>query len=126
MQQLQLPVVMCAYDNVFYILGIPIFWRSTGHAFLIDRYKTMRTKTTYVYEWVYDVLPPGGMVPIVDPRIEVVYGSPYVSNYIGMNWGWGGSYDNIWYAADGNWNAGGYDFCYERKMMTGFYYNNLP
>lgn len=116
----QLPVVMSAWDGVFYVLGIPILWRAAGHAFLIDRYKRQQVKTTYYYEWIYDYLPENEMIEQIGPRTETIYGNPFVSSYIGMNWGWGAYYNNTWYSASGSWNIADYDFDDERQMISNF------
>ena len=56
----------------------------------------------------------------IGPWTETIYGNPFVSSYIGMNWGWGASYNNTWYSASGSWNIAGYDFDDERQMITSF------
>ncbi len=87
--------------------GMPVVARAKtkndgGHSFIIDGYKECRTKTTTVYEWVYDVNPTT-ITPYIPPQTVVTTSSPYVK-YIRMNWGWGRNNSNdTWFAVTDDW-----------------------
>ena len=104
-----------------------------GHAFIIDRYRRSRTKTSYYYGWVYDFSGfPLTPVPAVKDSVRIEYSSPYITQ-IGMNWGWGDvyNYDNwqllndTWYAPTGSWIVQDtYTFDYVRRIIYNFSRNN--
>lgn len=50
---------------------------------------------------------------------EVNYSTP-VLDYIYMNWGWGGLYDDIAFAPTGTWYVGGAAFSEGKKMIFNF------
>lgn len=87
--------------------GVPVLLEarssSSGHAFIADCYKRYRTVVRNTYEWVYDSRPTDQPVPEVPGKVEYTYYSPIIS-MIGMNWGWGPSYNNgDWYSLTGDW-----------------------
>ena len=93
-----------------------------GHAFLVDGYKRSRVKTLTTYIWVYDDPAHVGFQIDVPERIEVSYGSPYITHYK-MNWGHGSEpsmWDN-WCSLEGIWQYHNYPpYSYNRKMIYGF------
>ena len=90
-----LPVIVSAYTGVF----------GDGHSFIIDGFKSFKTKYTYTYEWVYDTYP-DNPVEYVRPRTEITYSSPYIEQ-VKMNWGWanGLSNNDTWYTPVENWTV---------------------
>lgn len=107
-----------------------------GHAFIIDRYRRSRTKTSYYYNWVYDFQGlPYTPTPAVMDSISIEYSSPYITQ-IGMNWGWGDMYNyndwhlvnDTWHAPTGSWivqvSPNTYTFDYLRKIIYNFSRNN--
>lgn len=109
-----LPVIVSAYYKLI----------NGGHSFIIDGYKSYKTKYTYTYDWVYDI-PPSASQDLVCPKIEVTYSSPYIEN-IRINWGWANIYGNndIWYTPTEDWaaNLGSSweSFKYNKNMIYGF------
>lgn len=89
-----------------------------GHAFIIDRYKKIVTTTRTVYAWVRDPSPEGvedvWMKDFVDQAGNIVryaYTKEVVATAerplaVSMNWGWNGSYDEVFYSAMGAWSPG--------------------
>lgn len=106
------PVLLGAFSNVSGTDKI-------GHAFIVDRYKRVREVAENVYEWVYDYVPNGVRIPYVPDKYETVYGFPFIS-MIGMNWGWGYSYNNEWYSITGDWILGGNNYTISRDMVYNF------
>lgn len=114
------PIIMSAYGNVTYFLGIPIY--NDGHAFLIDKYKRVRKRYTYYYEWVYGY--EGEIINFAPEYTEVYYGTPYLDDTVGMNWGWGGYGNSSWYSLSGSWSIDEYSFDYDRDMLCDFAFVN--
>ena len=76
---------------------------TVGHAFIADRYKCNGYITRNTYEWVWDVIPPGSMLPLYPDLIEDDVTLAEI-NMIGMNWGWGSFYNNgEFYTLTGDW-----------------------
>lgn len=111
--------IYCSYityntDSLFTSLhdnGVPVIVSAratqglgtTNYTFIIDRYKRYCTRTRYSYEWVWDVIPPGDLLPLYPDKYEDVLSSP-TSTMIGMNWGMGPtSNDSEWYTLTGDW-----------------------
>lgn len=93
---------------------------SDGHAWIIDGYETQRTQYTYSYKWEPNLDNTNRKTP------DILYKSStttYSTQYLRMNWGWSGSNDDGRYALDGDWDAGGYNFQYKRRMFSGFTLN---
>jgi len=91
-----------------------------GHCFLVDRYKRYRTKTTTTYEWVSDETDPEASTFLLPPYQEITYSSPFIS-YYGMNWGQGGSGDEIWCSMEGIWQYYNQTpYSYNRKIIHSF------
>lgn len=97
-----------------------------GHAFIADRYKRTRTVTKLYYEWVYEPDSTDTPIPMVPDKIEYSYSSPVI-NMIGINWGWGYSYNKSdeWFSLTGDWissssDMSGYNWNIDRKMIYGF------
>jgi len=92
-----------------------------GHAFLVDRYKRYRTKTTSYYEWEYDDPNYPGLLPNIRPKTEISYGSPHIS-YYGMNWGqWNTTANASWCSLSGVWQYNNLPpYQYDRKMVYDF------
>lgn len=94
--------------------------RTTGHAFIVDRYKRNQEEITFTYEWVFDnpELDPG--YPIT--RTSIVYNTPYITHYQ-MNWGYGYAmnYNNVWCSMSGSWQYGSRTpYTLNRKMVCNF------
>ena len=93
-----------------------------GHSFIIDGYKSYRTKYIYTYEWVYDI-PPEDSQNFMCPEVEVSYSSPYIE-HIKINWGWRSSDNDSWYTPTEDWgvtiNNTQEEFKYRKKMIYGF------
>jgi len=70
----------------------------SGHAFIIDRYKKIDDKYTYVYVFIPDDDANGS-----DYTYEYCYYSPQIVHF-GMNWGWYGLSDDAWFVCDTAWH----------------------
>lgn len=94
-----------------------------GHCFIIDGYRTYRTKYTYTYEWVYG--PSSVPLPSQPPKVEIEYSSPYVDD-IKINWGYANLYsnNNHWYSPTEDWmitiEEETYTYKYRKEMLYGF------
>ena len=106
---------------------VPFDTWSSAHSFIIDGYNYSRNKTTYVYEWRYDVDPNAGISLPLPPEPYVV--ETYTINtieFIKMNWGWGNLHCDDEFSIGGDWAInldGYYNFIYSRKMISGFSVN---
>lgn len=91
----------------------------TGHAFLIDQYKTNYFRTKYLYGWEGPYRDQYGNLVDTNDRDEDgnIIGWAITNEiertnsytYYSMNWGWDGSYDNtFYYCSDSSWSAGGF------------------
>lgn len=93
-----LPVIVSAHTGL----------SGDGHSFIIDGFKSYKTKYTYTYEWVYD-------------------SSPYIEQ-VKMNWGWANQLHNneAWYTPVENWSVtsdqhgGQMTFSHNKKMIYDF------
>ncbi len=114
-----MPVILRAASK------IPGGYGNVGHAFIADRYKRVRYKTTTIYEWEYNHMAHPVIVPYVPPRVEYSYSSPFI-NMIGINWGWKEDYvdPNEWYSITGDWinhrYSSAYNWNISREMITDF------
>jgi hypothetical protein len=117
-----IPVILCAWfaqqrsNNPTLI----------GHTFIADRYKRERIVTENSYEWVWDFIPPdGGPLSLVPDEVVYTYSSPEIT-MIGMNWGWGSSYNihSEWYSLTGDWIKDGDNFNINRHMIYNFHVTN--
>lgn len=98
--------------------------QNIGHAFIIDRYIRKRLKTTDYYEWVYDYVPPGTLIPSVPGKINVYYSSPSIT-YIGFNWGWGNDLNYGWYGVTEDWiDVQSRNWNLERHIIHDFHATN--
>lgn len=96
------PVIVGAYDSNN---------NNQGHAFIVDAYRYVRTKLTTYYVWVSDDTY-SWSVPV---RFEEEF---LTDEAISMNWGWGGSYDTVWFNLYNNWVFSGHNFStINRKML---------
>lgn len=101
-----------------------------GHTLLIDQYSIETTTARYLYALVRDPLPPGtedtwesdeyddkgNIVEYAYTKQKDITSDSYS---VSMNWGWNGSYNNVFYYPYSiNWNAGGYIF----NSFHGMYY----
>lgn len=103
--------------------GMPVVasakpWEDAGHAFIIDGYKSNVTKYYCDYQWM-KYLGNGEYEPESRYLHEVTYSSPKLQE-IYMNWGWGGSYDDIAFAPSGTWSPGGANLSLEKMMIYDF------
>ena len=107
-----IPVILIAYSTEE--------TDKVGHAFIADRYKRTRIVTENYYEWVYDA-PSDKPLLSVPEKIEYTYASPVIS-MIGMNWGWGRSYNisTDWYSLTGDWTISTYNWNINRSMVYDF------
>lgn len=120
-----IPVISIAYatrvNNTF--LGIHLSYSyKDGHAWVIDGYETQYIKYTYYYQWI--ATSGGGiqmqaksLVPQTTFKTEE---SILGTSYLIMNWGWDGYCDSGRYSYSGDWSGGGYNFLYQRQMISGF------
>lgn len=90
-----------------------------GHIFLIDYYRKFQRYTTFEYVYVYDI-DPEEMQPISPTRIEYEYHDTF-SDWIGMNWGLGGDYNQQVYSDDDSWTVASQQYNYNKRM---FIFNN--
>ena len=97
----------------------------TGHAFIIDGYKSMRTITTEYHYWMSNSGEPG-MDPLHEPYTIIRYSDPTIQ-YFKMNWGWWSQWnedkkDDGWYAPTGDWytQSTGHSYNYYRTMIYNF------
>ena len=91
-----------------------------GHFFYADSYKRSRNVKVFVYKWVYDSTPPTDVLLKYHPaKVSYSYDSPDI-NMIGINWGWGSTYNqpeyNGWYSLTGDWIILG-NFHLNRSMI---------
>ena len=106
----EMPVIMRAEDNSL---------SDSGHCFILDGYKRSRVKYTFTYEWVWDPPTPNPPIRLNPIRTEISYNSPYFSEY-SMNWGWGGLFNDSFFAISGNWHAGGSNYISNRYILYNF------
>ena len=97
---------------------------AVAHTFIADRYKCNGYITRHTYQWVWDVLPPGSMVPMYPDIIEEDVTLAPIS-MIGMNWGWGAAMNNgEWYTLTGDWinhnDPDLYNWKFSREMIYNF------
>lgn len=116
-----MPVIVSAKGTRREVLGYVYY--QDGHSFIIDSYSTIKRTYRYSYEWHY-TNPSSLPRPDIDPRIEIVVGSPVISAYR-MRWGYGNSpTDMIPFAISGNWiiddGDDEYNYIYERYMINNF------
>lgn len=126
-----MPVIVDAYLENDKILGIINNYKG-GHAWVMDGWKTVTTRTTCYYGWVdstwQDFKPMEPLAPaIVIPDDMIKYRDfktetrTYVSKSVLMNWGWNGASDNIYCTLDGAWSPyTDTNFQYKRRMLHGF------
>ena len=116
----QMPVIVSASD-----LMIPV--DGSIHCFVVDGYRSTRTKYTYHHYYVVDEVP-SGIYALPDDYCTYAYSSPQVAE-IKINWGWSTQWDEDapvndgWYSLTGSWyvnNGGYYDYNRNRKMIYGF------
>ena len=135
--------IYCDYDNYIdnidamdssLVHQMPVILRAAvsgsktdAHTFIVDRYvyKKVVVKTTYI--WVYDSIPLGSdgnemPVPIVPDKVSYMY-IPF--KMIGMNWGWGPSYNSNdeWFIQTGDWTINNVTYTDNRYMVHNFRLN---
>lgn len=91
---------------------------NVGHCFLIDAWKRTKYQYNYHYEWVYDD-PVNSGLWLVPCETVSTYSSP-ISSYFGMNWGWDGACDNMWFSPLGSWSPSGTAFDGYRQTFRNF------
>ena len=108
---------------------------TVGHAWIIDglavRYQHWVTELQFeysenwMYAWAYfdtfEQLQQN--YDIQDPSETIILdGGTTTTDYLLMNWGWNGSYDNGYYGSypSSQWNAGGYQFQYNKQIYYNF------
>ena len=92
---------------------------SASHAFLIDSWKRVKHKWTNVYEYVCDD-------PMIDellnlPAVTIITYSDPIASYFGMNWGYEGTYDSLWFSPLGVWNPGDVSYSGYRHLYYNFH-----
>lgn len=127
-----MPVIIGAKRLYKKVLGVPFY---KGHAWIMDGWKTVTTRYTNYYGWVdslwQDFKPVDGVEPInplllpdndmIKYRDFKTTTTTVVSKSVLMNWGWDGSYDNIYCTLDGAWSP--YSdrvYQYDKEMIHGF------
>ncbi|MBQ2331102.1 MAG: C10 family peptidase, partial [Bacteroidales bacterium] len=118
----------------------PFYSYSGRHAWVIDGWRKKRYNYTTTYHWI--VIGSTNDEANIDwtqgnitqytysQGLSLSGGNEYTYsysqspeyNYILMNWGWDGSYDNTEYSSSTaiNWTAGGHTFEYIVEIMYGF------
>ena len=91
---------------------------TNGHSFIIDGYKSLATAYYADYQWM-KYLGNGEYEPEERYLHEVTHGTPTLQE-IYMNWGWGGSFDDVAYSPSGIWTAGVDDYTSNKKMIYNF------
>ena len=91
---------------------------ASGHAFIIDGYKSLATAYYADYQWM-KYLGNGEYEPEARYLHEVTYSTPTLEE-IYMNWGWGGDYDDTVYSPSAIWTAGNEDYTSNKKMIYNF------
>lgn len=117
-----MPVIVSATD-----LLIPVDFDI--HCFVIDGYKSERTKYTHHHYYVIES-PPDQMITMPPKGYSTYTYSSSRVTAIKINWGWWSQWDSQdpkndgWYALTGGWtvtNSGDtYDYNYNRKIIHGF------
>lgn len=111
------PLVACSQGHM-YLDGIQV-GPLDGHSFLIDKAIRSRTKRTYMYQWIYDEPDPMGFD--YGRKTEIEYGDTIFTDYIGMNWGNEGLYDDMWFSKTGAWMINEYEgYDHDRYVLTNF------
>lgn len=102
--------------------------KKKGHAFLIDQYKTSKIKVRHTYAlkrsignnvagYIPDILDENGNV-IEYAYTKIVETEEYDMPGIRMNWGFNGDDNEVWhYISNISWEAGGYYFNNDRKIL---------
>lgn len=129
--QNSIPVIVSATDQL-----IPLNGRN--HCFVIDGYKTTRTKIARHYRWVQGEF--SNFTPDPSEYTTISYTLPAISN-IKINWGWWTQWYNGvvngvncplndgWYTLTDNWvvtvlSGETYDYNHYRTMIYGFDYSD--
>lgn len=101
---------------------------TSGHMFIIDGYREYTTVNKYIYGLVRDPLPEGAVDPwlsdIKDQYgniIQYAYTKEVIIdgqdfNFIYMNWGWDGAYNDVECTPDDGWQAGGYNYTISKTV----------
>ncbi|MBQ9185187.1 MAG: C10 family peptidase [Bacteroidales bacterium] len=103
----EMPVIVSAH---------PMF--EDGHAFIVDGYRSTKKNYYCDYQWM-KYLGNGEYEPEERYLHEVTHSTPTLEE-IYMNWGWGGSYDDVAFSPSGVWYAGGYYFSSDKKMIYNY------
>lgn len=72
---------------------------NSSHTFIIDGYRNRHVRITATFAWV-PTNPENANY--YENQIQINYHPP-IDHKLTMNWGWGGSFDNIWYTPDDTW-----------------------
>lgn len=97
-----IPVIVVAFDTFFKIPNV-----FTGHVFLIDGYRLIRSYTRKLYKFVPDQQNVPLPINFETYRYETKYGSSFI-NYVKMNWGWYSQWgenpkNDGWYGLTNDW-----------------------
>lgn len=72
-----------------------------------------------MYQWIYDEPDPMGFD--YGRKTEIEYGDTIFTDYIGMNWGNEGLYDDMWFSKTGAWMINEYEgYDHDRYVLTSF------
>lgn len=126
-----MPVIVSAYATMHHVLFfVPQYY--DNHTFIIDSYRTSRTKTSIIYRWVYDNTSSNTVPANVPNQVEVSYGEIKFSK-IRMNWGLNdanNSSNDIWFSPTDNWiinnNGTQRNYQYKREMIDNFSISSTP
>lgn len=109
-----------------------------GHSWVIDGYQVNETRTDRAYQW--KLIPPDSLQyynnldydyvltesqkqfsypDVEENQIEHNY-SYRTDNYLTMNWGWDGDYDNGHYSINPDWTVSNYRFWRDAKIIHNF------
>lgn len=109
-----------------------------GHSWVIDGYKVYEERTDNAYQW--KLIPPDSLCyynnidydhvfteshkqanypELEEYQIDHNY-TYYRNNYLLMNWGWDGEYDNAHYSINPDWSVAGYNFWRDARIIHNF------
>lgn len=124
------PVIIYAYDSYTSSIWPFVGSYSNGHTWVIDGYREVSYHYTNHYHLEYTMDISDAYMIYVDNEIETEFDEYYDgmevdecfetdANFLLMNWGWDGKYDNgLYYLSNSDgWEAGGYDFRYQKTIL---------
>lgn len=122
-----MPVIIGAFGTRTYNFWGQVHY-GEGHCFIIDGCRRYRKHYTYCYEWEWDEWHGGHPIPNLGTHTVHTYGSPYITDFR-MNWGWGGTDNDSYFAKSGNWEITFGDgtlcnYIYQRTIIYNYSVSN--